>query len=277
MNLRKCIGDEKQEVIKILNQGFNIDGVVPRCVGQNNQIKKFRSFSPKIMGGISNIDDVLFERCIKYTTERIKDVKITKYRETNQIREILNKIVNDLYIFGFIYAPKIKEIYDKAEINFKGHSLREDDLWNPLLCIAKVIDEENNNTDITDNLLKYAKKLSDEKFERNMENEPKLQLLKYLYEYLDQTINKLVTLKDGREGVESTDLFEFISKTGELKWIKSKDSLGKYISKFYRFDKKREVGKNKGKEILNSKETYYIFNKEDILKIMEDNNIKLED
>ena len=277
MNLRKCIGDEKQEVIKILNQGFNIDGVVPRCVGQNNQIKKFRSFSPKIMGGISNIDDVLFERCIKYTTERIKDVKITKYRETNQIREILNKIVNDLYIFGFIYAPKIKEIYDKAEINFKGHSLREDDLWNPLLCIAKVIDEENNNTDITDNLLKYAKKLSDEKFERNMENEPKLQLLKYLYEYLDQTINKLVTLKDGREGVESTDLFEFISKTGELKWIKSKDSLGKYISKFYRFEKKREVGKNKGKEILNSKETYYILNKEDILKIMEDNNIKLED
>lgn len=277
MNLRKCIGDEKQEVIKILNQGFNIDGVVPRCVGQNNQIKKFRSFSPKIMGGISNIDDVLFERCIKYTTERIKDVKITKYRETNQIKEILNKIVNDLYIFGFIYAPKIKEIYDKAEINFKGHSLREDDLWNPLLCIAKVIDEENNNTDITDNLLKYAKKLSDEKFERNMENEPKLQLLKYLYEYLDQTINKLVTLKDGREGVESTDLFKFISKTDELKWIKSKDSLGKYISKFYRFDKKREVGKNNGKEILNSKETYYIFNKEDILKIMEDNNIKLED
>lgn len=277
MNLRKCIGDEKQEVIKILNQGFNIDGVVPRCVGQNNQIKKFRSFSPKIMGGISNIDDVLFERCIKYTTERIKDVKITKYRETNQIKEILNKIVNDLYIFGFIYAPKIKEIYDKAEINFKGHSLREDDLWNPLLCIAKVIDEENNNTDITDNLLKYAKKLSDEKFERNMENEPKLQLLKYLYEYLDQTINKLVTLKDGREGVESTDLFEFISKTDELKWIKSKDSLGKYLANFYRFDKKREVGKNKGKEIQNSKETYYIFNKEDILKIMEDNNIKLED
>ena len=147
MNLRKCIGDEKQEVIKILNQGFNIDGVVPRCVGQNNQIKKFRSFSPKIMGGISNIDDVLFERCIKYTTERIKDVKITKYRETNQIREILNKIVNDLYIFGFIYAPKIKEIYDKAEINFKGHSLREDDLWNPLLCIAKVIDEKLEGMD----------------------------------------------------------------------------------------------------------------------------------
>ena len=141
-------------------------------------------------------------------------------------------------------------------------------MWSPLLSIAKVIDEENNNTDITDNLLKYAKKLSDEKFERNMENEPKLQLLKYLYEYLDQTINKLVTLKDGREGVESTDLYKFISKIDELKWIKSKYSLGKYLSNFYRFDKKREVGKNKGEDILNLKETYYIFNKEDILKIM---------
>ena len=273
----KMYGDDKQEIIKILNQGFNIDGVVPRCIGQNNQIKKFRSFSPKIMGGISNIDDVLFERVIKYTTQRVKNISIPKFREDEETKQILQRLVDDLYVFGFLYAPRIKEIYDKLEVSFKGYSLREDDLWSPLLSIAKVIDEENNNTDITDNLLKYAKKLSDEKFERNMENEPKLQLLKYLYEYLDQTINKLVTLKDGREGVESTDLYEFISKIDELKWIKSKYSLGKYLSNFYRFDKKREVGKNKGEDILNLKETYYIFNKEDILKIMEDNNIKLED
>ena len=273
----KMYGDEKQEIIKLLNQGFNIDAIVTRCEGPNNKVVKHRAFSPKIMGGITNIDDVLFERCIKYTTERVKNANITKYRETDEIKERLNKLVDDLYIFGFIYAPKIKEIYDKAEINFKGHSLREDDLWNPLLCIAKVIDEENNNTEVTDNLLKYAKKLSDEKFERNLENEPKLQLLYYLYEYLDLTINKLVTLNDNREGVDSDDLIDFLQKRAELKWIKDKATLGKKIKQWYNFDKKRETGKKSGQELTNNKVTYYIFNKDDILKTMEDLNITLED
>ena len=106
----KMYGEEKQEIVKLLNQGFNKDGVVPRCVGQNNQIKKFRSFSPKIMGGITNIDDVLFERCIKYTTVRIKDIKITKYRENKETEKEIDNIVQDLYIFGLIHAEKIKKI-----------------------------------------------------------------------------------------------------------------------------------------------------------------------
>lgn len=272
-------GDEKQEFIKILNQGFNADGVVPRCIGQNHQIKQFRSFSPKVLGGISNIDDVLFERCIKYTTQRIEGAKVTKYRNTKKVREMLEKLVDDLYIFGYIYAPRIKEIYDSLEISFEGNTLREDDLWNSLLCIAKVIDEENNNTEVTDNLLKYAKQLSNEKFKRNIENEPKLQLLYDLHEYFDYYLNANVTveLNDGRKGVEITALFEYLSNKDEFKWIKNSSSLGKYLTQWYKFEKKREVGKTKNDQIAKIKRTYYIFTKEDILKIMEDNHIKPED
>ena len=104
----KMYGEDKQEIIKILNQGFNIDGVVPRCVGQSNQIRKFRSFSPKIMGGISNIDDVLFERVIKYTTTKVKNITVPKFREDKDTKMELNKLVDDLYIFGLIYAPQNK-------------------------------------------------------------------------------------------------------------------------------------------------------------------------
>ena len=274
----KMYGEDKQEIIKILNQGFNIDGVVPRCVGQNNKIKKFRSFSPKIMGGISNIDDVLFERVIKYTTVKVKDVKITKYREDNNVKRTVDNLVDDLYIFGYIYADQIKNIYDNAEVSFEGYSLREDDLWNPLLCIAKVIDEENQNKEVTDNILKYAKQLSNEKFKRNIENEPKLQLLYALYQYLDSgMLNHLVELNDKRQGVELGELYEYLSEKDELKWIKGTSSLGRYLSQFFGFDKKREVGKENGQPLLNIKKTYYIFNKERILQIMKDNNIKVED
>lgn len=271
----KMYGDEKQEIIKILNQGFNIDGVVPRCVGQNNQIKKFRSFSPKIMGGISNIDDVLFERVIKYTTQRIKNVSLTKFREDEKTKKDLNKIVEDLYIFGLIYAPQIKDIYDKSEVSFKGYSLREDDLWNPLLCIAKVIDEENQDNNVTDNLLKYAKKLSNEKFRRNIENEPKLQLLYYLYSYFDSIATPRMKLKNGKNGVEISALYEYVSTKDDLNWIKGSSALGKKLSQWYGFEKKRESA-GIDAEIL-GKKTFYIFNQQDILKIMEDNHIKVED
>lgn len=273
----KMYGEDKQEIIKILNQGFNIDGVVPRCVGQNNQIKKFRSFSPKIMGGISNIDDVLFERVIKYTTQRIKNISVPKFRENEETRQILNNLVNDLYIFGFLYAPKIKEIYDKSEISFKGYSLREDDLWNPLLCIAKVIDEENQNTQITDNLLRYANELSNEKFKRNIENEPKLQLLYFLYSYFDSLVAPVRLLKNGKTGVEINDLYEYLQHKDELSWLKNSASLGKKLTQWYGFEKKREIGDSSNDKILKVKRTYYIFNQQDVLKIMEDNHIKVED
>lgn len=273
----KMYGDDKQEIIKILNQGFNIDGVVPRCIGQNNQIKKFRSFSPKIMGGISNINDVLFERVIKYTTQRVKNISIPKFREDEETKQILQRLVDDLYVFGFLYAPRIKEIYDKLEVSFKGYSLREDDLWSPLLSIAKVIDEENQNTQITDNLLKYAQKLSNEKFKRNIENEPKLQLLYFLYSYFDGLIAPVRLLKNGKTGVEINDLYEYLQRKDELNWIKNSASLGKKLTQWYGFEKKREIGDSSNDQLLKIKRTYYIFNQQDVLKIMEDNHIKVED
>ena len=271
----KMYGEDKQEIIKILNQGFNIDGVVPRCVGQSNQIRKFRSFSPKIMGGISNIDDVLFERVIKYTTKKVKNITVPKFREDKDTKMELNKLVDDLYIFGLIYAPKIKEIYDKAEVGFKGYTLREDDLWNPLLCIAKIIDTENENTNVTDNLLKYAKQLSNEKFKRNIENEPKLQLLYYLYSYFDSINAVIRKLHNQKYGVELVALYEYLSTKDELNWIKGSSSLGKKLTQWYGFEKKRETDSTDYE--LSGKRTYYIFNQNDILQIMEDNHIKVED
>lgn len=271
----KMYGEDKQEIIKILNQGFNIDGVVPRCVGQSNQIRKFRSFSPKIMGGISNIDDVLFERVIKYTTKKVKNITVPKFREDKDTKMELNKLVDDLYIFGLIYAPKIKEIYDKAEVGFKGYTLREDDLWNPLLCIAKIIDTENENTNVTDNLLKYAKQLSNEKFKRNIENEPKLQLLYYLYSYFDSINAVIRKLHNRKYGVELVALYEYLSTKDELNWIKGSSSLGKKLTQWYGFEKKRETDSTDYE--LSGKRTYYIFNQNDILQIMEDNHIKVED
>ena len=271
----KMYGEDKQEIIKILNQGFNIDGVVPRCVGQNNQIRKFRSFSPKIMGGISNIDDVLFERVIKYTTMKVNNISVPKFRESEDVKQEISKLVDDLYIFGLIYAPQIKAIYDKSEVGFEEYTLREDDLWNPLLCIAKVIDEENNNTSVTDNLLKYAKKLSNEKFKRNIENEPKLQLLYYLYSYFDSINAVIKKLNNQKYGVELVALYKYLSCKDELIWLKGSSSLGKKLTQWYGFDKKREIDSTDYE--LSGKKTYYIFNQNDILQIMKENHIRVED
>ena len=266
----KMYGEEKQEIVKLLNQGFNKDGVVPRCVGQNNQIKKFRSFSPKIMGGITNIDDVLFERCIKYTTERIKNIKITKYRENKETEKEIDYIVQDLYIFGLVYAEKIKKIYDNIDVEFKGKTFREDDLWNPLLCIAKIIDQENNTTVVTDNILSYAKKLSKEKFERYIENEPRLQLLYGLYEYLEQEKLQPSITSDGELAYSVENIYEYLRKNDKFKWIKSSSALGKKITQWYNFDKKR--GFNGERKV-----TMYIFNENTIIEKLNEEDIDISD
>ena len=266
----KMYGEEKQEIVKLLNQGFNKDGVVPRCVGQNNQIKKFRSFSPKIMGGITNIDDVLFERCIKYTTVRIKDIKVTKYRENRKTEKEIDDIVQDLYIFGLVYAEGIKKIYDNREVEFEGNTFREDDLWNPLLCIAKVLDQENHTTVVTDNILYYAKKLSKEKFERYIENEPRLQLLYGLYEYLGQEKLQPSITSDGELAYSVEDIYNYLRKNDKFKWIKSSSALGKKITQWYNFDKKR--GFNGERKV-----TMYIFDENIILEKLEEENIDISD
>lgn len=266
----KMYGEDKQEIIKLLNQGFNKDAVVSRCVGQNNQVKKFRSFSPKIMGGISNIDDVLFERCIKYTTQKVKGVKITKYRETNEQKEEIDNIVQDLYIFGYNYAEKIKKIYDNEEVEYKGNNLREDDLWNPLLCIAKIIDDEDNSILVTDKLLEYAKKLSEEKFKRFIENEPRIQVLYYLYDYIDIPKNQPIMIINDEEGYKLNEICYYLIHKCGLNWINSPTSLGRILSQWYGFKKRRAT-------IANEKFTFYVFNKDMIKEKLKDEGVDISD
>lgn len=266
----KMYGEDKQEIIKLLNQGFNKDAVVSRCVGQNNQVKKFRSFSPKIMGGISNIDDVLFERCIKYTTEKVKGVKITKFRETKEQKEEIDNIVQDLYIFGYTYAEKIKKIYDNEEIEYKGNNLREDDLWNPLLCIGKIIDDEDSNILVIDKLLKYAKKLSEEKFKRFIENEPRIQVLYYLYDYIDIPNNEPIVVIDKETGYKLNDIYNFLFRNCGLTWINSPTSLGRMLSQWYDLKKKRTT-------IGNGKYTIYVFDKDMIVARLKDEGVDISD
>lgn len=268
-------GEAKQEMIKLLNQGFNKDAIVPRCVGQNNQIKKFRAFAPKIMGGISNIDDVLYERCIKYTTKRVKGVKITKYRETQKNLREMEDIIDDLYIFGLTYVEKIKSVYDNEEVYFEGNTLREDDLWNPLLCIAKILDEEDSNLNIQQNLLSYAEEQSKEKFKRNLDNDQRLQLLYYLHEYTESDYFIEFKLNNGTPLVDISEIYNYISNIDEFSWIKSKSSLGKKLTQWYGFEKKRLLSHDDVDQ--NTKKTYYIFDKEIIEKIMQDSNISQED
>lgn len=270
----KMYGEDKQEIIKLLNQGFNKDGIVVRCVGQNNKVKKFKSFSPKVMGGINNIDNVLYERCIKYETKRVRGTKITKFKETKQNLKDIDEIVDDLYIFGFLYAEKIKNIYDNEEVSFKGNTLREDDLWNPLLCIGKIIDEEQD-LKVQENLLIYAKKLSKEKFDRYVENNPKLQLLYYLYEYFYTGKTKVHILKDGRVSINISLLYRYLKGFSQFNWIKSSSALGKKLNQLYGFEKKRELTGNEFNP--SEKATYYIFDSKLIKEIMEEEGVTLSD
>ena len=56
--------DAKKAMITVLNSGFSNGDDVPRCVGDEHNIKHFRTFSPKAFAGLSRIPETLQNRSI---------------------------------------------------------------------------------------------------------------------------------------------------------------------------------------------------------------------
>lgn len=56
--------ETKRTLTQVLNSGFQRGAVVPRCVGENNEIKYFQSYGPKAFAGLSRIPDTLRTRSI---------------------------------------------------------------------------------------------------------------------------------------------------------------------------------------------------------------------
>jgi len=54
--------DGKKAMITVLNSGFQRGAIVPRCVGDEHNVKYFQSYGPKAFSGLTRIPDTLQTR-----------------------------------------------------------------------------------------------------------------------------------------------------------------------------------------------------------------------
>jgi hypothetical protein len=131
--LFKGTGDEKTDLIGVLNSGFRAGGSCLRCVGDNQEPTNFSTYSPKILCGIGSLPGTLADRSIiVQLCRKPKDVKLERFsriRVANYAAEIKRKITRWV-------ADRESEIE-----NFNCHDLpflndRQSDGWLVLRAIA---------------------------------------------------------------------------------------------------------------------------------------------
>jgi hypothetical protein len=128
-----------EELRLILNSGYRRGGNVPRCVGDDNEIKFFSTYSPKMFAGNKNrrIPDTLIDRSILIEMKRRSkdDPPIERFRsdrheiESSDLKRKIIRWTND-------HAEEVAQLDppDLPELND-----RQNDNWRPLLKIADVI------------------------------------------------------------------------------------------------------------------------------------------
>lgn len=131
---------EKSQMLRaLLNIGYYKGAKVPRQEkSANGQFftRYYEVFSPKIIGNTRGLEDTLESRTIKIIMLRAKSNK-GNILDT-ETSEKWNEIRHNCYCFALSYFKEIRNIY-MNDPNVKIANNRHNDLWCPLLSIAKLI------------------------------------------------------------------------------------------------------------------------------------------
>jgi hypothetical protein len=99
--------DAKRAMITVLNSGFTNGGQVPRCVGDEHNIKRFQTYSPKAFAGLSRLPETLQNRSLpilmmpKTHADKIQPFFPAEYEKQAQ------RWRDDLAIWALSNAPEL--------------------------------------------------------------------------------------------------------------------------------------------------------------------------
>ncbi len=135
-------------IADVLKTGFNSNGAVKRCIGDDYKIGKFSSYCPKMLAGINELEEVLRDRTIGIAMIRKgKDETLEKYIDSDtNIQHQQKEIRDKLYMLGLNFCSDIfnsyKELSNNQEI-IEVLDNRTSDLWLPIIAFAKLVDGDS--------------------------------------------------------------------------------------------------------------------------------------
>lgn len=223
----KMNDDMQQGILTILNSGFNVDsGKTARMEkhGDGYKRKTFNSYSPKVFAGISEISDVLQDRCVKVRMlKKNKDEHVARYKVDDMLKKSLDTLRSDLYICALNNASDIKQMYDSNIINFPNElSDRECDIWECIFVLSQFIDKKYN-TSFEAEMKQLAIQGSAERTHDNVVKNLSYKLLNSLVEVVD-TI-KPVKESNGVKYYSCDAVFNMLKSEEDYDFLTSKRAL----------------------------------------------------
>lgn len=243
--------DDKQKYInQILKTGYKKGGQTLRIdTNENNRIRMFDLYSPKIINNVGDLEEITLSRCIVIRLLRTKTDK--GKIDPIESNPIWKAIRDKCYLFIMQNWKQIKEIYDSYQTDaFNNRNL---EISKSILSIAKYISPEAHN-----NVESYLKEsFEDRDFVDYSSNKHYLLfkiMLDKVYEPRDYEIDEIVSwIKEDYDNFGEQKKYNY--------WI------GRTLSKIPIFKEKRS---------RTSKKRIYFLSKELIIDYMERQNYLIE-
>ena len=123
--------NQNDELIGIINSGHREGGCVLRCEGDQNEIKKFKTFGPLALAGIGTLPGTIEDRSIS--------IPMSRKRVSDQVSNFRSDRADDLDILARKAARWAADNYDNLSHDPEMPAAlfnRVADNWRPLFAIA---------------------------------------------------------------------------------------------------------------------------------------------
>jgi hypothetical protein len=220
--------DRYGAVMDILKTGYSRSGLVKRCGGQNkDKIFSYSTYSPKMLAGISDLEDVLRDRTIAIRMVRRRESEqVQRYVESKTVRKFQNQVRDALYLFGLTHGAEIASVYTENIDDIPGLEHLDNrafDIWAPIILLANVADvaRGDNVATVRESMMELSKKCSEERKGDDESDNDTVKLLTVL----NQMTAELSAIKaDGNiRCFDTGQAFEYFQKQDEFSWLADKN------------------------------------------------------
>jgi len=179
--------DDKLELESLLRNGFQKGGKVSRSKEQNKSFvpETFSVYSPKVIGHINGVDNVLGDRCISTELLKSTNEKILSVSPDENKDSIIYQNRENLYRLFLDYAVEVRSLIPEARELIKSSAGREMDLWTPVVTMALFF-EKHGVENVIDKIKSKLKIISQNKQNADREDNVDFKILDILDQHVEE-------------------------------------------------------------------------------------------
>jgi len=201
--------DDRTDFENLLRNGFSKNGKVSRAKesGKSFVPETFSVFSPKALGHINGLDNVLEDRCIITNLVRTTNKKIADSEPDEREEPLIYQSRESLYRLFLDYGEEIYNLIPEAHSLIKDLSGREMKLWLPIVTMA-LFYQKNGVEGVVDKITAKMIMTSEDKKISDLEDNDDFKILtilmntetiprraRELYTYINQELEKKYNLE----------------------------------------------------------------------------------